>query len=60
MLKKSLPALDVAFQFLPLAPSFRQKKKQVYKFKRLELFLLLFGHRPLAKKPASLDYAYQV
>ena len=44
-------------------PSFSTKlpkKKQVYKFKRVELFLLLFWHRPLAKKPASLDRAYQV
>ena len=33
-------ALVVAFQSLPLAPSFQ--KKHVYKFKRVELFLLLF------------------
>ena len=57
-LKKSLPALDAAFQPLLLAPSFQ--KNQVYKLKRVELFLLLFWHRPLAKEPASLDHAYQV
>ena len=52
-LTKSLPALDVAFQSLSLAPSFPKSK-----FTSLNFVLVVVLTWTFAKEPASLNHAF--